>query len=157
MLWGFMSLLRIMNPGVCTMSLSADYVMFVCVEVLRPSQPLGVMSSTVGLPNHTFTGQDYSSKRLTSILHILLPETDNCPSWISGRERMTVENISWSVSTKGCCRPSGVEPATSWSSVGHTPKWATEATVVTLKISSRSPKSNQFFVMSQLYIHRCSS
>ena len=24
-------------------------------------------------------------------MHILSPETDNCPSWISGRERMTVE------------------------------------------------------------------
>ena len=32
-------------------------VMFVCVEVLRPSQPNGVMSSVVSLPNHTFTGQ----------------------------------------------------------------------------------------------------
>ena len=31
--------------------------LFVCVEVLRPSQPSGVMSSAVGLPNHTFTGQ----------------------------------------------------------------------------------------------------
>ena len=29
----------------------------VCVEVLRPSQPNGVMSSVVSLPNHTFTGQ----------------------------------------------------------------------------------------------------
>ena len=46
-----------------------------------------------------------SSKRLTSIVHILSPETDNCPLWISGRERMTVENISWSISTKECCRP----------------------------------------------------
>ena len=33
------------------------YIMFVCVEVLRPSQPNGVMSSAVSLPNHTFTGQ----------------------------------------------------------------------------------------------------
>ena len=78
---------------------------FVCVEVLRPSQPNGVMSSAVSLHNHTFTGQALSSKRLTSIVHILSPETDNCPSWISGRERMTVENISWSISTKECCRP----------------------------------------------------
>ena len=31
--------------------------LFVCVEVLRPSQPNEVMSSTVSLPNHTFTGQ----------------------------------------------------------------------------------------------------
>ena len=76
-----------------------------CVEVLRPSQPNGVMSSVVSLPNHTFTGQAYTSKRLTSIVHILLPETDSCPSWISGRERTTVENISWSISTKECCRP----------------------------------------------------
>ena len=28
-----------------------------CVEVLRPCQPNGVMSSAVSLPNHTFTGQ----------------------------------------------------------------------------------------------------
>ena len=31
--------------------------MFVCVEILPPSQPNGVMSSVVSLPNHTFTGQ----------------------------------------------------------------------------------------------------
>ena len=30
---------------------------FVCVGVLRPSQPNGVISSAVSLPNHTFTGQ----------------------------------------------------------------------------------------------------
>ena len=38
-------------------------------------------------------------------MHILSPETDNNPSWISRRERMTVENISWSISMKECCRP----------------------------------------------------
>ena len=32
-------------------------ILFVCVEVLRPSKPNGVMSSTVSLPNHMFTGQ----------------------------------------------------------------------------------------------------
>ena len=31
--------------------------LFVCVEVLRPSQPNGVMLGAVSLPNHTFTGQ----------------------------------------------------------------------------------------------------
>ena len=36
--------------------------LFVCVEVLRPSQPNGVMSSAVSLPNHTFIGQAQSSK-----------------------------------------------------------------------------------------------
>ena len=30
---------------------------FVCVAVLRPSQPNGVMSSAVTLPNYTFIGQ----------------------------------------------------------------------------------------------------
>ena len=30
---------------------------FICVEVLRPSQPNGVMLSTVSLPNHMVTGQ----------------------------------------------------------------------------------------------------
>ena len=39
-------------------------------------------------------------------MHILLPDTDNCPSWISSRERITTENISWSISTKECCWPS---------------------------------------------------
>ena len=31
--------------------------MFVCVEVLLPSQHSGVMLRTVNLPNHKFTGQ----------------------------------------------------------------------------------------------------
>ena len=30
---------------------------FVCVGVLRPSQPNGVTSSAANLPNHTFIGQ----------------------------------------------------------------------------------------------------
>ena len=55
-------------------------LIFVCVEVLRPSQPNGVKSSVVSLSNHRFTGQAWSSKGLTSIVHNLLPETDNCPS-----------------------------------------------------------------------------
>ena len=35
------------------------FIAFVCVceEVIRPSQPNWVMSSTVSLPNHTFTRQ----------------------------------------------------------------------------------------------------
>ena len=52
----------------------------VSVEVLRPSQPNWVMSSAVSLPNHTFTSQAWSSKRLTRFVHILSPEIDNCPS-----------------------------------------------------------------------------
>ena len=53
---------------------------FVSVEVLQTSQPNWVMSSAVSLHNLTFTGQAYSSKSLTSIEHILLPETDNYTS-----------------------------------------------------------------------------
>ena len=52
--------------------------LFVCIEVLRPRQPNGVMSSAVSLPNHTVTGQIWSSKRLTSTMHILSSKkTDN--------------------------------------------------------------------------------
>ena len=45
LIWGF-------TEHICSCS-----HIFVCVEVLRPSQPNGVMSSAVSLPNHTFTGQ----------------------------------------------------------------------------------------------------
>ena len=50
----------------------AVYFFGVCVEVLQPSQPNGVISSVVNLPNHIFTGQALSSKRLTSIAQILI-------------------------------------------------------------------------------------
>ena len=43
------------SHAVTHLSLANDA--FVCVEVLRPSQPNGVMSSAVSLPNHTFTVQ----------------------------------------------------------------------------------------------------
>ena len=55
---------------------------FVCVEVLRPSQPNRVMSSAVKV--YLTTHLLGRLKRLTSILHILSLETDNCPSCISG-------------------------------------------------------------------------
>ena len=61
-------------------------------------------------------------------MHILLPETDNCPSWISGRERITVENISWSISTKECCRPRReLNPRTPGLQLDGASNWATEA------------------------------
>ena len=37
--------------------ISCSSNMFVCVEVLRPCQPNGAMSSVVSLPYHTFIGQ----------------------------------------------------------------------------------------------------
>ena len=61
-------------------------------------------------------------------MHILSPETDNCPSWISGRERMTVENISWPISTKECCRPwRGLNPRPPGLQSDGASNWATEA------------------------------
>ena len=42
---------------ICILFVTHFIQVFVCVEVLRPSQPSGVMSSAVSLPNHTFTGQ----------------------------------------------------------------------------------------------------
>ena len=61
-------------------------------------------------------------------MHILSPETDNCPSWISGRERMTVENVSWSISTKECYRPRrGLNPRPSGLQSDGASNWATEA------------------------------
>ena len=46
-----------------------DFSCVVFIEGLRASQPNGVMSSAVSFPNHTLT-----------IVHILSPETDKCPS-----------------------------------------------------------------------------
>ena len=37
------------------------------------------------------------------LVHILLPETDNSPSWISRSKWKTVENTSRSISMKECC------------------------------------------------------
>ena len=66
------------------------------------------------------------------LVHIISPETDNCPSWISGRERMIVKNMSWSISWKECCR-------TRWESpVWRTSGWATK---VGNSQSSVNPKS----------------
>ena len=79
---GYASLFNCTTAVRASDSMTASFLklLFVCVEFLWPSQPNGVMSSVVSLPNHTFTGQALSSKRLTSIVHILSPETDNCPS-----------------------------------------------------------------------------
>ena len=45
-------------------------------------------------------------------MQILLPKTDNCPSWISDRERMTLENILWWTSPrKNVADLTGVKPA----------------------------------------------
>ena len=70
-----------------------------------PVNPMGSYRARSVYLTTRLLGRLSPLKQLTSIVHILSPETDKCPSWISGRERMTVENISWSISTKECCRP----------------------------------------------------
>ena len=51
-------------------------------------------------------------------MHILLPETDNCPSWISGRERMDRRKYFMiNLHERMLPTSAGVEPSTSWSPV----------------------------------------
>ena len=61
------------------------------------------MSSAVSLFNHTFTGQALSSKRFTSIVHILSPETALLES-AEGKE-LPQKIFRDQISTKECCRP----------------------------------------------------
>ena len=64
-------------------------------------------------------------------MHILSPETDNCPSWISRRVRMTAENISWSISTKECCQPRrGLNPRPPGLQSDGASSWATDWLIV---------------------------
>ena len=88
--------------------LSPFFILWHFVFVLRffgPVNPMGPCCARSVYLTTLLQGRLSRLRRLTSIVHILSPETDNCPSWISGREKMTVENISWSVSTKEFCRP----------------------------------------------------
>ena len=77
------------------------YMFWIVLRFYGPVNSVGHVKCGQFTSPHFFL----SSKRFTSIVHILSPETDNCPSWTSGRERMTIENISWSISTKECFRP----------------------------------------------------
>ena len=97
------SVIKLICCNNCVLCSLTCFLVCICVEILRPSQHKAVMSSSASLPNDICTGQ--SSRRVTSTVHILSPGTDNCPSWISGRKRMILENISWSIFTKECCRP----------------------------------------------------
>ena len=54
----------------------------VCLFVLRLYGPVNPMDHVdmVSLPNHTFTGQAWFSKLLTSIVHILSPAPASMPN-----------------------------------------------------------------------------
>ena len=70
-----------------------------------PVNPMGSCCAQSVYLTTLLLGRISLLRRLTSIVHIFTPETDNCPSWISWRKRMTIENISWSISMKECCQP----------------------------------------------------
>ena len=83
----------------------------------------------VSLPNHTFMGRLSPVSGYPVLMYIISPETDNCPSWDSGRERLTAENIWWSFSTKECCWTWCRSNQWLDLSVRRTPNSATEASL----------------------------
>ena len=73
------------NPALdLTITESAKIV--VGSELNRRVNTNKVMSSQSVYLTHFSPGQSQSSMCLPVLVHILLPQTDNCPSWISGRE-----------------------------------------------------------------------
>ena len=98
----------------------------VCLFVLRFYGPVNPMGSCRARSVYLTTRLLGRFSPLS--VHILSPETKNCPSWVSGRERMTVEYISWSISTKECCRPPrGLNPRPPGLYSDGASNWATEA------------------------------
>ena len=69
------------------------------VFALRHSNSISVIQRwSVSLLTCSWAGLDPAVSRFR--VHILLPVTHNCPSWISGRGRITIEIISWSIFKK---------------------------------------------------------
>ena len=91
--------------------------LFVCVEVLRPSQPNGVMSSTVSLPNPLLLGRfsplsgqpvlcTFFCQKLTTVL-LESAEGKEWPKKMF-HDQSPLKNVA---------DPAGVKPPTSWSPV----------------------------------------
>ena len=105
-------------PFFVIVALHGLFLLPFCLFVLRFYGPVNPMGSCRARSVYLTTRVLGRLSPLSGIVHSVSLETDNCPSWISGRERMTVENISWSISTKECCRsrrglnsrPSGLQP-----------------------------------------------
>ena len=57
------------------------------------------MLSQIVFQTAFFLGRLYSLSGKSVLVYVFWPNTDSCPSWISWRERMTVENISWTQRT----------------------------------------------------------
>ena len=71
-------------------------------EFNGPVNTIEVMSSGSVYLTTLFLGRLCPLSDLPVLVHILSPEINNCPLWISGKESMTAENISWSISMKKC-------------------------------------------------------
>ena len=79
-------------------------VIYCCwwVGVLRPFDTFYVISGAVSSkPSHTVPEQA-SEAIYQYLVPILSQVTDNCPSWISGRQRMVVETFSWPKLNEEC-------------------------------------------------------
>ena len=114
------------------------------IFVLRFYSPVNPMGSCRAWSVYLTTHLLGRLSRLTSIVQIISPETENCPSCISGRVTMTVENISRSISTKECCWPRrGLNPRPPGLQSDGTSNWATEAGVDLFKVGKLS-KQNRY-------------
>ena len=74
---------------------------------------------TVNKPIHTLPGQAYIWVDNQYLVLILSPVTDNCSTWISGRERLIIEMISWPISTKERCLTGGSNPWPEYQTDAH--------------------------------------
>ena len=66
---------------------------------------------------------------MSVLVHILLPKTDNCPSWINGRKYFII-NFHKRMLTD----PIGIKSTTSWSPFGCASNWATEVMRLNVQI-----------------------
>ena len=115
--------LRHCEPELKNTSWTMVYL-FVCVEVLRFSQPNGVMSSAVSLPNHTFTGQSVNQYCAHSFARNWQLPFSNQRKGENDRKKYFMINL--------------LEPAISWSPVGRASNWATEAGIINSGFTSLS-------------------
>ena len=98
------------------------------VKVLQPSQSFRVMSGVVSLPNHTFPGQATISKQLTNTCAQSFARNWQLP-FLNQLEGQNDHRKYFMINLykRMLLCPAGIEPATSWSPVGRTSDWATEA------------------------------
>ena len=101
----------------CLRKVALCNCLFVCVEVLWPSQPNGVISIVVSLPYHTFTGQAVLQAVNQYCAHSFARNLQM--PFLNQRkgEKIFHDQTPW----KNVADPAGVESATSWSPVRRDP------------------------------------